>query len=334
MSIARDLFPDTSGVDLCGSVALSTSAFKEMTPLDTSAVAAPEGTVFISSTSAADDLTTGAVQESLTETYVMPGGGLIPGDIEVFYNSATATLVTLDGTETLAQVYEKIALSAPEGYTATDVEQIAITKTAVGANVIPLSIDLGTTGLTVDSSVLVPGEDEVGSTGAWTVQLKGISTEGKKVSEVIAMNGQEQVESVLEYSSILSATVLTSGTGLTNAGNIYIGTEGATAGKPDVGHLMISTGYSLSSGAAFDVPVTHDCYIETLSVFNPVDEVVTVRLMSDSVVLKELKVGSGTNEIEFIYPVQAKGHVAISAKSTSTTLTASANLSGLMIKKA
>ena len=546
MSIARDLFPDTVGVDLCGAVALSTSSFKELTPLDTNTVAAPEGTVFVSSTSDADDLTTGSVQEQLTETYIMPSGelapatprtitytltgvavgtaeislsttlgtvgsatvsvtegmtaeqiaaavravtldgftvsgddavvvitkdvvgntidqaemnidtegvitivsdvedgtyeggskkeyyalsfdvtsivagtmvayfnsetgvdivldgtedavgvigkvvavcpethtasnmlnqavlithkiaqanvihisidpgttgvvvdvlayedgvdptpdSLIPGNISVFYNSETPTLVAIDGTEAdLAAIYEKIALSVPTGYTATHVDEIVITKTAAEANVIPLSIDLGTTGLTVDSSTLIPGKDEVGSTGAWTVQLKGISTEGKKVSEVITMNGQEQVESVNEYSSVLSATVLTTGTGLTNAGDIYVGTEGATTGKPDVGHLMISTGYGLSSGSTFDVPVTHDCYIETLSVFNPADEVVTVRLMSDSVVLKEMKVGLGTNEIEFIYPVQAKGHVAISAKSTSTTPTVTANISGLMVRK-
>lgn len=86
-------------------------------------------------------------------------GGLVAGDIEVFYNSAEATLVTLDGTETLGDVYDKIALSAPEGYSATNDGSIVILKTVAGANVIPLSIDLGSTGITKDTSVLIPGED-------------------------------------------------------------------------------------------------------------------------------------------------------------------------------
>ena len=96
------------------------------------------------------------------ESYTLGSNPLTvtPGDIEVFYNSEEATLVTLDGTETLGDVYDKIALSVPEGYTATDDESIVILKTVAGANIIPLSIDLGSTGITKDTSVLIPGEDE------------------------------------------------------------------------------------------------------------------------------------------------------------------------------
>ncbi len=103
---------------------------------------------------------TGAVITEDDYALGSPALTLTPGNISVYLNSATATEVAIDGTEAdLAAVYAKIAAIVNLDYEFAAVGSIAITKVEAGANLIPLSIDLGSTGLTVDTSVFVPGED-------------------------------------------------------------------------------------------------------------------------------------------------------------------------------
>lgn len=105
--------------------------------------------------------TTGiVVTESAYTTGLDPVSNFLPGTVSVYLNSAEATEVELLGTENLAGIYEKIGRGlGDQRYGASWVGNISILKVAAGANVIPLSIDLGATGLTKDTSVLTPGED-------------------------------------------------------------------------------------------------------------------------------------------------------------------------------
>lgn len=91
------------------------------------------------------------------------GAGIVPGNISIYYNSATATEVPIAGDETSsADVADKIVLYAPIGYTVATVgNTISIEKDLVGENIIPISISLGSTGITKDSSVLTPGVNEI-----------------------------------------------------------------------------------------------------------------------------------------------------------------------------
>jgi hypothetical protein len=90
-------------------------------------------------------------------------GGVVPGNISVFYNSATATFVALSGSETLSSdIADKIVLQAPLGYTVSTVGQtISIEKDIVGVNAIPLSISFGSTDVTEEAKTLTLGEDAV-----------------------------------------------------------------------------------------------------------------------------------------------------------------------------
>lgn len=92
-------------------------------------------------------------------------GGIVPGNISVFYNSASATLVALTGLEaTSADVADKIVLAAPIGYNVSTIgSDISIEKTVAGANAVPLSISFGTTGVTEDVATFIAGADRVGA---------------------------------------------------------------------------------------------------------------------------------------------------------------------------
>ena len=71
-------------------------------------------------------------------------------------------------------------------------------------------------------------------TGAWLVTIYGLSTVGVVQSEQLAMTGQTGVNSTLEYSRINRIIVNTAGTGLKNAGTIYVGTGAISTGVPAV----------------------------------------------------------------------------------------------------
>jgi len=59
-------------------------------------------------------------------------------------------------------------------------------------------------------------------TGAWTVRVEGLDSSGDEISEDITMDGTDAVTSSLSYSFVHRVYVLTTGTNLTNVGNITV----------------------------------------------------------------------------------------------------------------
>jgi len=98
-------------------------------------------------------------------------GALVPGNIEVFFNSDEAVEVAIEEGDELEDVYAKIAALEVDGYTITSDSNISIECDVGGAHTIPLSIDLGTTGITKTSSTLTEGADEF-SNNAESVVIK------------------------------------------------------------------------------------------------------------------------------------------------------------------
>lgn len=92
---------------------------------------------------------------------------------------------------------------------------------------------------TVSSS---SANDTAAGTGARTVRVSGVNASFVRVTEDVTMNGTTAVALVKSYMTIDSMIVLTAGSGLTNAGNIYAGTGLLTAGKPTVVHARMSIG--------------------------------------------------------------------------------------------
>lgn len=93
--------------------------------------------------------------------------------------------------------------------------------------------------------------DASASTGAKTLTVVGLDADKALVTEAVTMNGQTKVVGTQTFSRVIGAFVATVGTGLTNAGDIYIvktGTGGVyTGGVPatltsGVGKILIGEG--------------------------------------------------------------------------------------------
>lgn len=103
------------------------------------------------------------------------------------------------------------------------------------ADYIPLRV-----ALTTPYCASTSAADDVGSTGAITIRVRGMTTAFAAFSEDVTMDGQTSV--TLATANILmfnGAEVLTAGSGLMNAGAIACGTGANTAGDPAVVHLFM-----------------------------------------------------------------------------------------------
>jgi hypothetical protein len=98
-------------------------------------------------------------------------------------------------------------------------------------------------------------------TGAWTVLLSGLNAEYNEISEVIALNGQTAVNTVNLYLRINGFTVITAGTGLTAAGNIYAGNGVVTAGVPATVYDFIPVGWNARQTAVYTIPAGYTAYV-------------------------------------------------------------------------
>jgi len=123
------------------------------------------------------DYGTTGLNESAQAIYI-PGvdatggeGALVPGNIEIFFNSDEAVEVAVEEGDELSDVYAKIAALEVDGYTITSDSNISIECDVGGAHAISLSVDLGETGITKTSSTLTEGADEF-SNDAESVVIK------------------------------------------------------------------------------------------------------------------------------------------------------------------
>ena len=91
-------------------------------------------------------------------------------------------------------------------------------------------------------------------TGAWTATIYGLSTGGIEQNETLNLNGQNAVNSTLEYSRVNRIIVNTAGTGNANAGIVYVGTGTITTGKPAVVWASAAAGLNQTLQAVWTVP--------------------------------------------------------------------------------
>jgi hypothetical protein len=104
--------------------------------------------------------------------------------------------------------------------------------------------------------------DAAAGTGARTLRVVGLDAAGAFQTAVVTMNGQTIVTTTTIWTDVWAADVITTGTGRTNAGDIYLiktGTGGViTAGVPATvtsGMLKILVGWNTDMNGHFCVPV-------------------------------------------------------------------------------
>jgi len=102
---------------------------------------------------------------------------------------------------------------------------------------------------------------DVTGTGAWSVLIEGLDADFREISEVVLLDGQTGVSTTKQYIRINRMSVLTAGTGKSNAGHIYIGSGDVTAGLPAVVYNLIDIGYNASTTAHYTVPAGYTAYL-------------------------------------------------------------------------
>lgn len=107
--------------------------------------------------------------------------------------------------------------------------------------------------------VSASGNDDVGGTGALTMQIYGLDTNYAEQNEIIILTGASAVTTVNSYLRIFKAIVRTAGAGGKNAGIISIKDNGATNTL-----LQIAAGNNESLAAIWTVPANKTFYMVIL----------------------------------------------------------------------
>ena len=103
--------------------------------------------------------------------------------------------------------------------------------------------------------------DTSAGTGAWTVVVQGLDENYNEVSETVTMNGQTAVTMTNALLRVNYASVVTTGSGNSAAGDIYVGTGTVTAGVPATVYDIIKFDYNVSTTGSFTVPAGHTAYV-------------------------------------------------------------------------
>jgi len=184
--------------------------------------------------------------------------------------------------------------------------------------------------------------DDGGGTGALTVRIWGLDANYAAITEDIILTGQTEVNTVNEYLRIYRMRVLTSGTGLTNAGNIWAGTGTVTAGVPAVKYAMMPATDGSTSMCIYTIPADYEGLIihADLSVVaaKGAKSALFTRILGETFVANQRHIAEASNvSLVNSLPlyVDEKTDIELRAKiTTGTTPVAAGNFVVLLRKKA
>lgn len=185
-------------------------------------------------------------------------------------------------------------------------------------------------------------DDAAAGTGARTVLLTGLNALYNEIQEVVTLNGQTAVETDQLFLRVNCARVVTTGSGNSAAGTIYIGTGDVTTGVPATVYQVIPVGDNASICGHFCVPAGHTAFIlkgllSTGQVTG--NNQVTGKLIvmnSDNIkrtaAITSITAGSGV--YEFIAPVvlPEKTDIETTAKASSNNHIVSSFLNMILVK--
>ncbi len=105
------------------------------------------------------------------------------------------------------------------------------------------------------------------ATGALTVAIVGVDTNGVAAVELATLNGQtESAATTTIFKAVHSLIVVTAGSGKKNAGIIWCGNGTFTSGVPATKYMAIEAATSSSRGFVYLVPTGKTLIIEDLNV--------------------------------------------------------------------
>ncbi len=119
--------------------------------------------------------------------------------------------------------------------------------------------------------------DAAGGTGAQSVQIDGIDGNFNMKSEVFDTDGVNGV-AIGNWLGVHRMMCLRPGTGLVNAGIIYVGTGTITTGKPAVVDNLIAADHGQTTSAFYTIPSGWTGYLKLLTVDSAVVKQILARL--------------------------------------------------------
>lgn len=103
--------------------------------------------------------------------------------------------------------------------------------------------------------------DAAGGIGARTVLVRGLDANYHEISETVTLNGQTAVTTTNAFLRVNYLRVMTSGSSLSAAGDIYIGSGVVTAGVPATVYDLIKYDYNNSITAHYTIPAGYTGYV-------------------------------------------------------------------------
>lgn len=163
--------------------------------------------------------------------------------------------------------------------------------------------------------------DTEAGTGARTIYIRGINGTGNEVEEGVTLNGQTPVTTANKYTEINAVSIISVGSGGSNAGDIYVGTGTVTAGVPANVYGHVLAGENQSMMGHWTIPLDHTGFLvngkiasgtETINSFligrlklRTVDGVIRTAAM--------VTFANGSVDYDFKYPVRIPPGACVSA---------------------
>ena len=104
-------------------------------------------------------------------------------------------------------------------------------------------------------------DDDAAGTGARTVLVDGLNANYERVTEVVSLDGQTQVDTTNSYIRVNKMIVLTAGSGGTSVGTIYAGTGAAVSGVPPTVVNQMGILANETESSFYTVPVGYTAFI-------------------------------------------------------------------------
>jgi len=132
--------------------------------------------------------------------------------------------------------------------TTTDINQSGLHSSAV-------TVDVASSSAT----------DDKDSTGLRTLRIFGLDSSGNAQTEIITLEGQAEQTSANTYSAIQGFRGLTTGSGNTSVGDIYVGNGTFTNGVPDTIYFSGEAGHNKGLTCYYTVPTGKSAFLRAFS---------------------------------------------------------------------
>lgn len=183
--------------------------------------------------------------------------------------------------------------------------------------------------------------DTATGTGAQTIEIEGLDTDYKPVSEEISMSGLTAVSTTNSYLRIFRAKVLVSGSGEINAGALYVGTGTLTLGVPANIFTSIGDVEGQTLQAFYTIPANTTGYLyqAIASMFGNQNVFLTIRLcmreFGETMVVKD-KFTVSRGEVIIPHdppvPIPAKTDIEMRAKSSGADVDSSGSFGLILVR--